>query len=62
MRVPDLNGAIAPEDIVGLFVVSDGVIGEYHPCPKHQLLNQFGIMQLPEWLHARLVTELEALA
>ena len=58
LRVPDLNGAIAPEDIVGLFTVSGGVLGDYHACPKHQILNQHGIMKLPDWLHSELVDEL----
>ena len=62
LRVPDLNAAIAPEDIVGLFAVADGVLGEYHACPKYRVFNHFGIMQLPEWLHDKLVAELKAVA
>ena len=60
LRVPDLNAAIAPEDIVGVFSVADGVLGEYHACQKHQVLNQFGIMQLPDWLHEKLVNDLKS--
>lgn len=62
LRVPDLKGAIVPEDIIGVFAVTNGTLGEYHACPKHQVFNQFGIMQLPEWLHEKLVSELKAVA
>lgn len=61
LRVPDLNGAISPEDIVGLFRVTEGTVGEYHASPMHRVINGFGIMRLPEWLHEKLVTELRGL-
>ena len=58
LRVPDPNAAIEPEDVVAIFAVSDGQVGEYHPCPMHQIFNQHGFMKLDGWLYDRLFAEL----
>jgi hypothetical protein len=59
-RVPDPNGDISPEDIVGIFEWQGGMIGEYHPCEEYRVFNKFGIMRLDPPLQERIVAELIA--
>ena len=53
-RVPDLNGAIAPDDILGGFIVENGMVAGYSQNPNHVLLNQFGFFKLDAMIQAKL--------
>ncbi|RZI42684.1 hypothetical protein EGT07_11850 [Herbaspirillum sp. HC18] len=53
-RVPDLNAAIAPEDIIGGFTVENGRITGYSRNPHHVLLNQFGFLKLDPIIQIKL--------
>ena len=53
-RVPDLNAAIAPEDIFGGFIVENGIVTEYSRNPNHVLFNQFGFFKLEPIIQVKL--------
>lgn len=53
-RVPDLNAAIAPEDILGGFIVENGQVTGYSRNPNHVLLNQFGFFKLEPIIQGKL--------
>ena len=59
-RVADPNGDILPEDILGVFRVTNGKIvpGSYQMNPNHQLVSQKGLFRLHPAIHAELLREL----
>jgi hypothetical protein len=54
------DGAVPPEDIIGVFEVRGGEIvpGSYQACPNHRILSPGGFFQLSEDLQAALMEEL----
>jgi hypothetical protein len=54
------DGSVPPENIFGIFKVTDGLVvpGSYLPSPKHRLLTEDGFFRLDEELHQLLVEEL----
>jgi len=60
-RVPDVNAAIKPTDILGGFTVENGVVTGYSRNPNHVLLNQYGFFVLDTNIQSRLLNALEAL-
>ncbi len=58
-RTPD--GAVPPEDIIGVFEVRGGAIvpGSYKASPRHRILSPDGFFRLSEDLQAALMEELE---
>lgn len=61
-RTPTPEGPVPPEDIIGVFGVSDGKVvpGSYQPSPNHRLLSKHGFFQLSPFLGERLQQQLEA--
>jgi hypothetical protein len=60
-RVPDMNAAIKPDDILGGFSVENGEVIGYMRNPNHVLLNDFGFFSLESSIKTRLVAALEEL-
>jgi hypothetical protein len=51
LRTPEgPMGHVPLEDIVGIFAVKDGVLGDYHPNEQHKLFTSNGLVQLPDSL------------
>ncbi len=60
-RVPDVNAAIQPTDILGGFTVENGVVTGYSRNPNHVLLNEYGFFILDANIKFRLLHAIEAL-
>jgi hypothetical protein len=62
-RTPTPQGAVPPQDIVGVFEVRDGKVvpDSYRPSPKHMILSPDGFFQLGSELEPCLLEELVAL-
>jgi hypothetical protein len=61
-RTSDPDGAVPPEDIIGLVEIERGQLLRYHASPNYRILTKDGFMQLDRFLHDRLIEELAALA
>ncbi|HET6425937.1 MAG TPA: hypothetical protein VFG20_19760 [Planctomycetaceae bacterium] len=59
-RTPTPDGAVPPEDILGAFQVSDGIVvpQSYQSNPNHQILSDKGFFQLNTGLQKCLLDEL----
>jgi hypothetical protein len=59
-RIPPGGGnrKIPLEDIVGIFAVENGRLGNYHPNDKHQLFTEHGLVRLPPSLYKLHIREL----
>ena len=60
-RTPTPDGAVPPEDIIGVVEVEDGQLHSYRGSPKYQLFAQSGLISLDPWLEERLIDDLQAL-
>ena len=58
-RVPNVNAAIAPADILGGFVVEGGKVTDYIRNPNHVLLNDYGFFSLEPPIEAALLKAIE---
>jgi hypothetical protein len=59
LRTPEgVDGNVPLEDIVGIFAVADGKLGEYHANDKHVLFTRHGLVRLPPPLRDLHVREL----
>ena len=63
-RTPTPEGPVPPEDIVGVFVVENGIVStaSYLASPNHRLLTQHGFFRLGDRLEECLRHELAVLA
>ncbi len=53
---------VPPQDVLGSFVVEDGILTGYALNPDHQLWTPDGFPDLDDHVHARLLMELRGLA
>jgi hypothetical protein len=62
-RTPTPQGAVPPEDIVGVFEIKNGQVvpGSYQASPKHMILSANGFFRLGSELQPCLLEELAAL-
>jgi hypothetical protein len=62
-RLPDPDGAVEPEDIIGAFQAKGGKVveGSYQASERHLLVSKRGLLVLDVWLHERLMEELSRL-
>jgi hypothetical protein len=55
-RSPDVNAAIPPEDILGLYEIEDRQVVRYRPNPNYGLVTTRGTFFLTPWLRQCLVS------
>jgi hypothetical protein len=59
LRTPEgVDGNVPLEDIVGIFAVADGKLGEYYPNDKYVVFTKHGLVRLPPTLRELHVREL----
>jgi len=59
LRTPEgVEGNVPLEDIVGIFAVADGKLGEYHANEKYVVFTRHGLVKLPPTLRALHIREL----
>ena len=53
-RSPDVNAAIPPEDIIGVYSIENGDVVGYSAGPNYRLITESGVFQLTPWLREQL--------